>query len=471
MGWLMPLTILLVGLWAYHNSFGGVFLCDDLSSIVDNPRIRQLGTLWDAIWADPGAAIAGRPVPALSLALNYAVSGLNVWSYHVVNLSLHLLCALLAFGIVRRTLLTPRLQPAFGRGASWLALATAALWVAHPLLAQSVTYIIQRAEMLMGLFYLLTLYGVIRSVGSPRPRLWHGLAVASCALGMASKEVMVSAPLIVWLYDRTFLSGSFRRAYHERRGLYAGLAMTWWLLAALVVPHPRGDTAGFSLTWLSPWRYALTQCSVLVRYLHLAVWPCPLILDYDGWPIARALSDVLPQAIAVVALLLATGWSLRARPALGFLGAWFFAILAPSSSVLPIATEVAAEHRMYLPLLAMVCLVVLGGWARLCRASLTDRLRRGIAAGIAVVLIGMLGLMTIRRNETYLDEVTMWQDVVAKNPGSPRGHYNLGVALGHQWRHEEAIEQLIRALELRPYYWHVWPNLVLARMRLGHFMR
>ena len=202
----MAFVVVAAGLLAYHNSFQGPFIYDDVPSIPGNPHIRHLWPIWQAMSAPPGSPVAGRPVVCLTLALNYAWGGLNVWGYHAFNLTIHLVSALVLFGILRRTFQGEKLRDRFGAVAVWLAGAIALIWEVHPLQTESVTYIVQRTESLMGLFLLLTLYGVLRSSQSSRPRVWQAAAIVSCALGMGSKEVMVSAPLIVLLYDRVFLA-------------------------------------------------------------------------------------------------------------------------------------------------------------------------------------------------------------------------------------------------------------------------
>ena len=454
-----PLVVILIGLLAYHNSLSGSFLFDDYSCIVENPAIRQLWPLWKSVSAPPEVAIAGRPVAAFSLTLNYAAGHLRVWGYHAVNLGLHLLSAVLFLGIVRRTLLSPRLRNRYGRAAPWLALAVALVWMVHPLLTESVDYIIQRTELLMGCFLLATLYSTIRSDSAPHPWRWWAAATASSTLGMASKEVMVMAPMIVLLYDRLFLSASFRDAFHRRGGLYLGLALTWIVLAVLVASGARTTTAGFSVQGLTPWDYAKTQCGVIAHYLRLAFWPHPLVVDYSDWPIALDLAQVAPGAVGIAALVIATLWALRRRPEAGFLGVWFFGLLAPTSSVLPIATEVAAERRMYLPLCTVVALVVIGGWEVLRRIVRPDGLRRGLAAGLGALLVGALGWATIKRNEVYRSEISILRDVIAKRPTNARAHYNLGIAFAEQGRREEAIQRFVEALRLDPAYAEAHGNL------------
>jgi len=159
--------IVLAAVAAYHNSFAGIFLMDDVDAIVANRTIRQLWPIWEVL-SPPcnGETVGGRPLLNLTLAINYAVSGLDVWSYHAVNLVIHIAAALLLLGILRRTFLAPALRDRFGSAATPLALASALLWAVHPLQTESVTYIVQRAESLMGFCYLLTLYCVIRGAGT-----------------------------------------------------------------------------------------------------------------------------------------------------------------------------------------------------------------------------------------------------------------------------------------------------------------
>jgi hypothetical protein len=187
---------------------------------------------------------------------------------------------------------------------------------------------------------------------------------------MGSKEAMVTAPLVVVLVDRVFLFGSLKDAFRARAPLYAGLAATWLILAALQTTLPRPGSAGFD-TDVSVWTYLLNQPPLILRYLRLAVWPTSLVANY-GWPATLTLTDVLVPTLVVVALLVMTVVALRSHPRLGFLGAWFFITLAPASSFVPVATEVGAERRMYLPLagiLALIVLLVVWTWRQFARGS------------------------------------------------------------------------------------------------------
>ena len=467
--WLAALILIIAGVVVYLESFSGVLFFDDLSSIPENPHVRQLWPLSRALTAPPQTAVAGRPVVSLTLAINYAVGGLDVRGYHVFNLTVHLLSALLLFGIVRRTLQSPMFRDRFDRSAPWLAITVAAIWMIHPLQSESVTYVILRTELLMGLFYLLTLYCAIRGWTSRRRRIWFAAAVVACSLGMASKEVMVSAPLMVLLYDRAFVSGSFGASLRRRAGLYAGLAATWIILISLMISGPRSDSVGFGLG-ISALDYLRTQAEVLVWYLRLCVWPDPLVVSYE-WELAKTLSACMPQGLVIVVLLAVTAWALWRRPSLGFAGAWFFLILAPTSSIVPIITEVAGERRMYLPLASVVALFVIGGHRVLQtafrRLALRVPLPQLISGGLVIALAALLGYGTFQRNKDYRSVLSIWADAVAKRPKNYRAHSNLAGAFIEAGQLDSAVRHGERALNLKPDHVRARANLALALKRQG----
>jgi Flp pilus assembly protein TadD len=461
----IPLLIIIAGVWAYHNSFQGPFIFDDVHSIPENAHIRHLWPLRNALSAPHYCAVSGRPMVCLTLAVNYALGGLNVWGYHAFNLAVHLLSALVLFGLLRRTFAGEKLRDRLGTASVWLAAAIALIWEVHPLQTESVTYIVQRTELLMGLFVLLTLYCALRGSQSSRAQAWYLAAVISCALGMGSKEVMVGAPLIVLLYDRVFLTLSFRELWQRRIGLYAGLAASWLILVPLVARTPRSAT-GFGIEGLTSWDYLKTEAGVIVHYLRLCFWPRPLVIDYFDWPIALWLTDALVSGALVVVLLGATVWALRRRPWLGFLGAWFFILLAPTSSFLPSVGEVAAERRMYLPSAAVVTMAVVGAFVLGKRLFYKPQgVALGcVAAGAVVVLFTS---MTIQRNQDYRSDATIWQDAVEKRPNNPRAHNNLGLALAQAGRLPEAISHYEQALGIQPDFAEAHNNLALALVHLG----
>jgi tetratricopeptide (TPR) repeat protein len=452
-------VIVLAGLIAYANGVSGPFVLDDLVSIVDNPHIREWSNLSSVLFPRRELPTAGRPLVNFSFAVNYALGGLDPRGYHFLNLAFHLLSGGLVFGIVRRTLQLPSLNDRFGRIALPLGFAAALIWTLHPLNTEAVNYLTQRTELMMAFFYLLTLYASIRG--------WRTAAVLSCIAGMACKESMVTAPVIVVLYDVLFVFESPTQALRARWRFYGALCLAWVLLAVLLLPGPRVRSAGFS-AGVSPWTYLLNQTVMITRYLTLAFWPRDLVATY-GWPLPLTLRAVLPYALFVTALLAVTTaalvWRSNAVRRWGFLGAWFFLILAPTSSIVPIATEVGAERRMYLPLVAVVVLVVVS----------TSFIRRVVSPAGAVVLVSIAALFStavVARNREYASPVLLARTAVERYPtshahhvlgvallvagdrdaaigelrqaipGAPRAHYTLGVELVKDGNTSEAIEQL-----------------------------
>ena len=444
------LVLICAGALAYANSLSGPFIIDDGVTIVDNPHIRQLWPLSRALVTDRESPVAGRPLVNFSFAINYAIGGLAVGGYHLVNLVLHIMCALLLFGVVRRTLDLPSLHLA--DRSTPIALATALLWLVHPLNTEAVDYVTQRTELMMGACYLLTLYAAIRaqdstwSVSEKREHWWLVLAVVACGLGMACKESMVTAPVMVWLYDRIFFDGTRRLRWQ----FHLALATTWLMLLALGWSGPRIHSAGWS-AGVGVWTYLLNQAVMIVRYLRLTLWPADLVLTY-GYPRPLTLGSVLPAAMLVVALLGVTVVSLRLAPRLGFLGAWFFVTLAPTSSIVPIATEVGAERRMYLPLMALVLLGVLAlDWLtrQLPSRAITPRRESVVWLVIVAAFATGCGMATRSRNQEYRSGLTLAQTVLARWP-TGYAHLLLATEMIAAGDHQAALGQLRQAVADAP---------------------
>ncbi len=446
-----PVLLVVVGVLAYANSLNGPFFFDDTISIVENEDIRRL---WPtALMATFDSPVAGRPVVSLSLAVNYALGGLDVRGYHAVNLAVHIVCALVLYGIVRRTLAGPAPLDADG-----LALAIALLWLVHPLQTQVVDYVTQRTESIMALFYLLTLYCAIRADG-PRRLAWAAASVACCAAGMASKEVMVTAPVMVMLYDWCFRIEVSRR----RAGLYAALAATWGVLGALMWMWPHTSSVG-ATDAITPIDYALNQGAVILSYLRLSIWPHPLLIDY-GMPGPVTIGAAWPALAAVALLGIATLALFARRRAVAFPAAWFFVILAPTSSIVPIVTEVGADRRMYLPLAGVIALAVTGGYALLWWVA--ARRARLIGACAVAAVAALLAWATVKRNAEYRSPIVLWQAVRDADPGNFRAPNNLGILLQEQGSMEEAIAQFREAARLRPDAARIHYNLGNALLAAG----
>ena len=450
--WLSGGLIVAAALAVYANSLSGVFIYDDPSSIADNASIRNLTAVGDVL-SPPrdGQTVSGRPVLNLSLAINYALGGTSTWGYHATNLAIHIFNAILLLGILRRTFLRPRLRDRLGDAALGLAVAITLLWTLHPLQTESVTYIVQRAESLAGLFYLLTLYGLIRGAEAERGIVWYVVAVVACWLGMGTKEIMVTVPVTALLYDVIFLGATWRETLRRRWGFYLALFASWTLLFAVVAATGLMVRAN-ELGATDPWSYMRSQPGVILHYLRLSVWPTSLCLDCE-WPVATTMLAILPPMLLVGMLALATVWGVIGRKTWAFLGAWFFLILAPSSSIMP-CRQLAFEHRMYLSLAAVMAALVVGAYlgcqAMTRRGWLPGRAQLAGEVCLVGLVAGVLGFLTFQRNDVYQSEISVWEDTVSKAPHNARAYSNLGNILSAKRDFQAALVQYQKALELRP---------------------
>jgi len=468
------LLIVLCGLATYWSSFDGAFVFDDATLInKDNPHLRSIWSSFASIRSSQQATSVGRPVHALSLSINYALNGLDPRGYHLFNLLIHLAAGLTLLGIVRRTLLTRLLRQRMGRHALSLGFAVAVLWTLHPMHTKSVTYITQRAESMMGLFYLLTLYCAIRGMTSAR-KWWYAGAVGTCLLGVGSKEVIATVVLLAPLYDRIFISASWRDLIQRRWGFYLALTSTWVPLGFLMLSGPLGQDSGFNPSYISSFEFALTQCWAITRYLRTAILPLAHVFDYGEAVTASLLTraQIISGAVVVAALLLATGLALRRWSPWGYLGAWFFVVLAPTSSVIPMPPEIATENRMYVPLAAVIALIVLGAfflWERLTPAegeptARWTRIMPAVAVAAAAVAIGCL---TVQRNKDFHDPMDLWNRSIRHWPLSARALTNRGNLHARDGRFDLAIQDYDRALKLIPDHVHALHTRAMILDRSG----
>jgi Flp pilus assembly protein TadD len=351
----------------------------------------------------------------------------------------------------------------------------------------------------MALFLLLTLYCADRIVASddwvewgdadgpaeadatrteaPRGSRWWTLAaIACCAAGMASKQNMVIAPLLVALYDRAYRCRSWREwrrrafSWNCRGPLYLGLLGCWLYLGLLLATSVNNPTAGMAAirAGVMPWNYLLTQSQVIVHYLRLCVAPWPLLPTYD-WPIVKDWTEAAVTGPAILALVLAGTLAWFLRPALGWAAVVFFFVLAPTSSVYPITTEVAAERRMYLPLAALLTLAAVGADRLLLRLT-------GGAAGTGAFLARAVpvaslavaaAVATAVRTWDYRSELAIWTEAVRWYPDDFYINTHLGCALVNEGRYAEAAERLRKALGSRPEDGSSLVNLGISLERLG----
>ncbi|MBK8269546.1 MAG: glycosyltransferase family 39 protein [Planctomycetes bacterium] len=223
----------------------------------------------------------------------------------------------------------------------------AGLWALHPIQSEAVTYITQRTELIMTLFYLLTIYCSIRASQSGDHWQWVLAAAVSASLGMGCKESMATVPIIVVVLLKLHDGGSFRSIISKNRRLMCAV-LSELILVGLMARGGRSETAGLA-TGIGSVDYLFIQCRVVLGYFRLCVWPHPLVFDYGP---AREISmqAALPFVVAMILILSIVAVLIAKRPKFGWLLALSLLVLAPTSSVVPISSEIGAERRMYLPL-------------------------------------------------------------------------------------------------------------------------
>lgn len=463
--WLAALVLIAATALAYANGLRSAFIFDDSESIAENPSIRELAS-W-RIFQPPhgGITASGRPLFNATLALNWAWTGTQVWSYHLVNVAGHICAGLLLFGLARRTL--QRLQWAAGSALA-VAFAIALLWLLHPLQTEAVTYIVQRSEMMAGLFYIAVIYCLVRLAEAQeapdrrRAVLWGGLGAAACVAGMLSKEVMVSAPVTALLYDRAFLSGSFRAAWNRRRSFWIALALTWVPLGCEVwANRGRGGTAGLGVHGITAVQYWETQGPAIGQYLKLAFWPRHLVLDY--WVQLKWIEHplaALPSNLAVALLALAALWLVVAAPRWGVLAFVFFALLAPTS-LIPGNRQSLAEHRMYLALAPLVAVAALGLWRWVARQ------RPVLFLALVTAAACLYGARVHARNEDYDNPERLWRKNLREVPDNAYAWCNLGAVLNDKGRIAAAEGAFREAAAVAPSYGAAESNLGVVLVAEG----
>ena len=451
--WLETLTISALAIAPYLLSLTGPFVFDDTNDITTRADVHAL---WPPAWLD-----SGRPVVTLSFVLCWLVGGGATGPFHVFNVAIHTGNALLLREVVSRACSLPRVAAPVRAHAGTIATWTAALWCVHPLHTSAVTYIVHRYESMASLFYLLTLLTFLHmcEVASNRIR-WSACLCVTAALACWSKEIAITLPVSLILMDATLVSDSWRSLVRRQGPAHGLVAVTCFVsILAVIGPRDVNSSQGMHLTELRPQDYARTELGVIARYMRQTVWPSDLVIDYYDWPIARTISEVMPGALVTIGALAITAALFARKPALGFVCAWFFILLAPTSSVLPLAGELVAERRLYLALAAPALLVAL---ALNALRSFHPRL----ALALLSVVVSALSITTLVRNLDYRSATALFSRTVARRPNNPRARYNYGNALKDEGRFDLALAEYRSCIAIEPGYMAPYANAVAAANRL-----
>lgn len=449
----------------YGNTLALPFIYDDSGNILQNERIHSFSPPWRPLITEPGKGVSGRPVAALSFAFNYALSGADTWSYHLVNILIHGAVAVVLCNLILLALSDRRFGGRFVNAAPWLAFLSALLWCAHPLTTQAVTYISQRLESQAALFFLLCIYCALKGQRAAKPKRWYVLALAAYVFGAGTKESVGVAPLLIFSYDYIIRGKRPLEAVAGAKLLYGGLAAAMVLHGAHILYGGQLD-AGVNVTTIPLAHYIVTQGQVVLHYFRLVFWPCPLVLDY-AWPPAvppQGLGTFLPVLLLAGATVF---WACRRKP-WSYPLLWVLLTLAPTC-IAPMV-DPAVEYRMYVPLMGVVFLVLFAGYQGIL--LLKQRVRGGwpSAAGVftALLLATVLGAVSAQRNTDYQDSLTIWQDTINKRPGNPRGYLNYGVTLQNSGQYAEAFDYFLRSIEIEPQSVKAYLYAGISLIKQGH---
>ncbi|HEY1602756.1 MAG TPA: tetratricopeptide repeat protein [Pirellulales bacterium] len=452
--------------------YGGIvhapLICDDYATLDVNPSILKL---WPVISfsgeetplnPSPETPVSARPLTNLTFAINYHFGRLDTAGYHIVNTCIHVLAALVLWAVVRRTLLLEYFAGRFAHVAGLLAFGSALVWAVHPLNTESVAYITQRTEALMGLFYLATLYACIRYwTGASRSTrvIWLVLATLAALAGALSKEVIASVPAVALLYERTFIAGTFRHALRKSWPLYVGLVLCWLPMIVINSNGPRTPAAGFHLG-LPGYVWWFTQAKVLLLYLKLSFWPWPLVLHYE-MPYIETFADAWPWVVPVALLIIATLILVWRRSGVGFVALSMIAALSPTL-LIPCVPEIVAERRMYVSLAMLVPLVIVGFYTVLqrifrpsARNTPSGTNHEAISRGpLAIWIVGTTALtivftmVGIHRLSAYNNAVGLLQDTIKNQPDDVSILINLGIEQAKVGDIEDAMQSFDHAAHL-----------------------
>lgn len=450
-------VIPVLGFLIYSNTLQTSFHLDDVHSIVENPTIRNLFNLRDQ-WT----LLPQRFVANWTFALNYHFSKLEVWSYHLFNLLVHLLSSLLVYFLIRLVFRAPSLQkdPSAPQSES-IAFFCSLIFLSHPLQTQAVTYIAQRAASLATLLYLASVFFYLKA-RLEKSLTFYLLALSSALAAMFTKQIAYTLPLALLLVEVCFFE---RRSRGQVLGRLSPFFALWGIV--YFACYHRGVQAGFleeitrAGSEIPRSRYLLTQINVVRTYIRLLFLPVRQNLDYD-YPISKSLWE--PWTLASFIFLLAIflfALKIYKKYRLASFGIfWFFLTLSAESSIIPIE-DVIFEHRLYLPMFGFATAFSSG-----CYVILRNRIW---FVRILTVIIALLSGMTYLRNRVWKDEVTLWQDVLSKGGGKIRPFDNLGAAFVEQGKLGETVELMKRGLAKNPPSHDTYNTLGVALARLGKY--
>jgi Flp pilus assembly protein TadD len=442
-----------VTIFAYRPAWHGGFLWDDDAYIINNELLTAPDG-WQRIWFSLDSPSQYFPFTYTTFRIEHTLWGLNTTGYHWVNLLLHVGNALLVWAVLAR-LKVP---------GSWLA---AAIFALHPVQVESVAWITERKNVLMGFFFLLTVLAWIAFIEerTRRPWIFYCLALIFYVLALSAKATACTLPaalfLILWLREKPI---TMRRLIQivpfVVLGIGMGLLAVWW------ERYHQGTNRGL-FTFLSPMERILVASRAVWFYLSKIFWPSNLTFIYPRWNISPAnLIDYI-WLVAGIAACVAIYFSRRYfGRSVEVAAAFFVATLSPVLGFVMLFTfryTFVADHYQYLACIGPIALASAG------IVSLSDKFAqyRAIIVGVSLLVVASLGILTWREAATYSDIEILWRTTLARNPECWMAHTNLGLVLLRENKIDDAIAQYRSALQMQPDSWDDEYNLGTALLGKG----
>lgn len=398
--WIL-LAIVLTTIGIYLPSLSGPFLFDDIPAIANNQAIRGSISLNRLLDLESQTPLSGRPLVALSFALNYRTFGDDPFGYKLTNLFIHVLNTLLVFKILGQIAQRANTRP---NQNAFILLATA-IWAVHPINSETIAYTTQRTELMAGMFALAAILLYFKSYTSSNQAAYVFLAATSCIAGALCKESAATTPVVIAVLDRAFFSTSWKQIWRERKLGYASLFISWGVAIPLVLAGPRSNTVGWGLG-MNSLEYLQNQAIFIPKYFQALVWPRYLLVHYMSPNWNAAVTYVLPALFWATTMFLFIRFGYRSwKTVLPFLLCAI--LLGPTSSIIPIISELAAERRMYLPSIVIIA-TLLFFCARFQRTGIL----------LLTTLAILLAARTQLRSREYRSPVLLWQQVVDLHPDS-----------------------------------------------------
>ncbi len=450
------ILIILIICGVYYPALQGAFVYDDQETIVKNPYIKDLKLIPayfhpanTEVWSvHPGQRQFYRPLPLVSFALNYEISGLSPKIYHLTNVFFHVVVSVLLLLFIRIThrALAPIEEepPAIGT----TALLAVLIFALHPLQTESVTYIVSRSVVICSIFILAGLLAHLISLttGSKNPSQWRILGAACFMLALLSKETAIVFPLLLMS-----MLWSFAKTHHHHTPVRFLLfhSFPYLVLLALYLAIRISFIGQAAMTTIGQHSllYFLTASKALFIYLRLIFFPAGQNIDHH-LPIAGSLAEPsgIIAGIAVICLFfLVVRISLKKPGFSAFWFSWFFLSILPNL-ILP-TNETISEHSAYLPSMGVTTLCVYA-FVYFTRKgfSLDQHVRKLVLAVLAAIILVQLSFLTLQRNLIWKDPISLWTDTLVKNPYSDRAMNNLGLAYFQKGKFVKAQQLFLQAV-------------------------